>query len=156
VRAFWSVKYAGGGEGAVSRHFGERSLNPPLFHSNSISYESWHIQLKFDTHLRLLRLKLRSREVAEVARVQVKKKFDQKFWNLQFLRYTNIIHLKRKLRTINRHSDDFVMKKLKKNWFWDFRSQKIITFHRSWLNFWKTCQDSKKMTSLPSSWDVYG
>ena len=29
-----------------------------------------------------------------------KKKFDQKFLNMQFLSYTNVIHLKRKLRTI--------------------------------------------------------
>ena len=29
------------------------------------------------------------------------KKFHQKFWNLQFLSYTNIINLKRKLRTIS-------------------------------------------------------
>ena len=28
------------------------------------------------------------------------KKFDQKFWNLQILSYTNVIHLKRKLITI--------------------------------------------------------
>ena len=28
------------------------------------------------------------------------KKFNQKFWNLQFLSYKNVIHLKQKLRTI--------------------------------------------------------
>ena len=38
----------------------------------------------------------------------------------------------------------------------NFRSKKIINRHRSRLNFWKTCQDSKKMTLPPSSWDVYG
>ena len=48
----------------------------------------------------------------------------------------------------------FVMKKLKKIWFCDFRSQKILIFYRPWLNFWKTCEDSEKMTLLPSSWDV--
>ena len=49
---------------------------------------------------------------------------------------------------------DFVMKKLKKNWFCDFRSQKIQKFYRSQLNFWKTCQDSQKMTLLSFSWDL--
>ena len=81
---------------------GKRSLNPPQFHSrptNSVSYKSWGIQLKFDTLLRLLRLKLRPQEAAEVARFQAKK-IDQKFWNPQFLSYTNVIHLKRKLRKI--------------------------------------------------------
>ena len=39
-------------------------------------------------------------EVAEENQGPVEKKFDQKFWNLQFLSYTNVIHLKRKLRTI--------------------------------------------------------
>ena len=42
------------------------------------------------------------------------------------------------------------MKKLKKNRFCDFRSKKIIISARSPLNFWKTCQDSKKMTWIPS------
>ena len=62
--------------GVESTHFGKRSLTTPHFHSrpaNSISYESWHILLKFDTLLRLLRLKLRPREAAEVAKVQAKK-----------------------------------------------------------------------------------
>ena len=66
---------AAGGKDAA-RHLGERCLNPPYFNTratNSISYESWDIQLKFDTLLRLLRLKLQPREVAEVARVQEKK-----------------------------------------------------------------------------------
>ena len=49
-------------------------------------------------------------EVAEVEIVDLRgrrigqgrggEKFDQKLWNLQFLSYTNIIHLKRKQRTI--------------------------------------------------------
>ena len=59
-----------------SDNWGKRPLTSPHFHSrptNSISYESWHILLKFDTLLRLLRLKLRPREVAEVAKVQTKK-----------------------------------------------------------------------------------
>ena len=90
------------GGGVESTHFGKRPLTPPHFHSrptNSISYESWHILLKFDTLLRLQRFKLRPREVAEVARVQTKK-INQKFWNLPFLSYKIVIHLKRKLRII--------------------------------------------------------
>ena len=50
----------------------------------------------------------------------------------------------------------FVVKKLKKNRFRDFRSQKIRIFYQSRLSFWKTCQDSQKMTLVPSSWDVHG
>ena len=41
-------------------------------------------------------------------------------------------------------SGDFVIKNLKKNRFCDFLSQKIIISAQSRLNFWKTCQDSKK------------
>ena len=45
--------------------------------TNSISYESWHLQLKFDTHanslFRLLRLKLLSQEVPKVAKVKSRK-----------------------------------------------------------------------------------
>ena len=41
--------------------------------TNRVSYESWHIFLKFDTLLRLLRLNLRPLEVAKVAKVQTKK-----------------------------------------------------------------------------------
>ena len=47
------------------------------------------------------------------------------------------------------------MKKLKKKKF-NFRPQKIIIFYRSRTNFWKTCQDSKRITLPPSTWDVYG
>jgi hypothetical protein len=45
-----------------SIHFGKRSLISPNFHSrppNRILYESWHLQLKFYTLLRSVRLKLR-------------------------------------------------------------------------------------------------
>ena len=55
------------------------SLKPPNFHfslTNRISYKSLHLQLKFET---LLRLKFRPLEVAKVARVQAKKKC----WNFQ-------------------------------------------------------------------------
>ena len=51
---------------------------------------------------------------------------------------------------------NLVMKKLKKNLFCNFRSQNIIISARSQRNFWKTCQDSKKMTWLPCTWDLYG
>ena len=90
----------------------------------------------------------------------IEKKVWSKFWNLQFLSYTNIIHLKRKLRTIfiqiwNKIRGFCYEKVEKKSILW-FSIQKIIISARSRLNFWKTCQDSKKMTWLPCSWDVYG
>ena len=69
-------------------------------------------------------------------------------------------HLKRKLRTIViqiwNEQAEIVMKKFLKNWFFDFQSQKIMNRHQSRRNFWKTLQDSKKTTWLPSRWDVYG
>ena len=59
-------------------HFEKCSLTPPNFHPRpptSSSYESWYLQLKFDTLLRSMRLKLQPQEVTEVARVQAKKSF---------------------------------------------------------------------------------
>ena len=53
-------------------------------------------------------------------------------------------------------SETFVLKKMKKSRFRDFRSQKIKMSCRSRPNFWKTCQDSKKMTLPTNTWDVYG
>ena len=41
--------------------------------TNSNSYESWHLQLKFETLLRLLRLILWPQEVSEVTEVKMKK-----------------------------------------------------------------------------------
>ena len=41
---------------------------------NSISYEIWYLQLKFETLLRSLRSKFEPLEVAEVGKVQVRKK----------------------------------------------------------------------------------
>ena len=90
------------GGGGESSHFGKRSLKPLNFYfrlTNSVSYKSWHIQLKFDTLLRLLSLKLQPWEVAEVARVQAKKSLIKNF-EICILSYTNVIHLRRKLRTI--------------------------------------------------------
>ena len=75
------------------RHFNSRP-------TNSISYESWQSQIKLDTLLRLLKLKLQPREIAKVARVQVKKNHEDSeiynFWAPQTL----YVHLKRKLGTI--------------------------------------------------------
>ena len=63
-------------------------------------------------------------------------------------RYKIYLHLKRKLRTmviqVWNKITGFFMKKLKKFDFFDFRSQKIIISYQSRLNFWKTCEDSKK------------
>ena len=70
------------GKGVESTHFGKRTLTPPHFHSRptkGISYESWHILLKFDTLLMLLRLNLQPREVAKVARVKTKKQLIKNF-----------------------------------------------------------------------------
>ena len=41
--------------------------------TNSVSYESWHLQLKFETSLRSLRLILWPQEVSEVTEVKMKK-----------------------------------------------------------------------------------
>ena len=43
-----------------------------------------------------------------------------------------------------------LQKSRKKIRFCDFRSQKILILYRSWLNFWKTCQD----TWQTFSWSV--
>ena len=95
----------------------KRSLNPPNFHStptNSISYKNWHIQLKFDNLFRLMRLKLRSWEVNEVARVTLIKKFNQKSCNLQFLNLRIDFTLKKKEKIFTRFSS------IKKNWIANF------------------------------------
>jgi hypothetical protein len=41
--------------------------------TNIVSYESWHLQLKFETSLRSLRLIVWSQEVSEVTEVKMKK-----------------------------------------------------------------------------------
>ena len=43
--------------------------------TNIVSYESWHLQLKFETSLRLLRLIVWPQEVSEVTKVKMKKKY---------------------------------------------------------------------------------
>jgi hypothetical protein len=81
-------------------HFGERSLElPNLFlPTKSISYESWYLQLKFETLLRLLRSKFGPLKVAEVAKVKARK-------NVSFFLKSSIFELykciipKKNLRT---------------------------------------------------------
>ena len=46
--------------------------------TNSTSYESWHLQLKFETSLRSLRLILWPQEVSEVTEVKMKKNLRRK------------------------------------------------------------------------------
>ena len=41
--------------------------------TNIVSYESWHLQLKFETSLRSLRLIVWPQEVSEVTEVKMKK-----------------------------------------------------------------------------------
>ena len=143
-------------------HFGKRSLNPCHFHSrpiNSISCESWHIQLKFDALLRLLRLKLQLWEVVELAKVQTKKLIKNSdilnFWAKKTL-YTSKESWEQSSFKFEIKAEDSAVKNLKKNGFIDFWSQKILISARSWLDFWKTWKDSRKMTWLPFTWDVYG
>ena len=142
---------------------GETHCYSSKFHfraTNRVSYESWHIFLKFDTLLRLLRLNLRPLEVAEVAKVQTWKKcfkFSKifNFWATKML-YTSKESWEQSSLIFETKLQTFVWKKMKKSQFRVFRSQKIVIFWRSRLNFWKTCQDSKKMTLPTSSWDAYG
>ena len=90
--------------------------------TNSISYET------FETLLRPLRSKFGPLEVAEVTKVQAKKSSIKN----------------PKLFNFGATSETFVLKKLKKSRFRDFRLKKIVIFCWSQLNFWKTCQYSKK------------
>ena len=150
------------GGGADSIHFEKTNCNSSQFHfkaTNSISYESWSLLLKFDTLLRLLRLKLRPQEVAEVAKVQTEKKSIKNleignFGGTKML-YNSKESWEQSSFRFETKSETFILKKLEKSQFRDFRSQKIKMSCRSRLNFWKTCQDSKKMTKLPFTWDVY-
>ena len=128
--------------------------------TNIVSYESWHLQLKFETLLRLLRSKFRPLEVAEVAKVQTWKKCFEfskifYFWATKML-YTSKESWEQFSLIFETKLQTFVWKKMKKRQFRVFRAQKIVIFWRSRLNFWKTCQDSKKMTLPTSSWDAYG
>ena len=72
MRAFWSVKDVGVKVSlwqiTVSGH-----SNFDTDQTNIVSYESWHLQLKFETSLRLLRLIVWPQEVSEVTEVKMKK-----------------------------------------------------------------------------------
>ena len=68
--------------------------------TNSILYETWYLQLKFETLLRSLRSKFGPLEVVEVAKVQVRKKNVSHFLKSSIFEQKNVIYLKRKLRTI--------------------------------------------------------
>jgi hypothetical protein len=113
--------------GAESAHFGKRSLKPLNFYfrlTNSVSYKSLHVQLKFDTLLRLLRLKLRPQEVAKVARVQAKKSSIKKseicnFWATQML-YTSKESREQSSFRFEIKLEFFVYEKFEKNRFCDF------------------------------------
>ena len=70
MRAFWSVKEAGGGQNDPLR---DSSLWTGTDQTNIVLYESWHLQLKFETSLRSLRLIVWPQEVSEVTEVEMKK-----------------------------------------------------------------------------------
>ena len=114
-------------------------LNFHSSYTNSTSYESWHIQLIFETSVRSLRLIVWPQEVTEVTEVKMKKKNRRKLKNRQFLTHRNVIYLKRSLMKIAiqiwNEIVGFRMYKLKKNRFCDFRPQKIIIFYWSRPNF---------------------
>ena len=121
------------------------------FHSsstNSISYESWHLQLKFETSLRSLRVIVWPQEVSEVTEVKMIKILGEnpKITNfcLTEVLYTSKEASKKSSFIFEIKLEDFVIKKLKKNRFCDFRSQKILIFYRSWLNSEKPVQIVKK------------
>ena len=90
MRAFWSVKDAGGG--AKSAHWEILVSGHSNFgtdQKNIVSYESWHLQLKFETSLRSLRLIVWPQEVLEVTEVKMKKINSEiflgwKIWHIKF------------------------------------------------------------------------
>ena len=47
------------------------------YQTNSVSYESWYLELKFETSLRLLRLILWPQDVSEVTEVKMKKNWGE-------------------------------------------------------------------------------
>ena len=128
-----------------------RSPKWPRSRRKKIDQKSWNWQFLSYKNVTHLKRKLRTIviQIWNKIRVFCTEKIEKKSI-LQFWSYTNIIYLKRKLRTIViqiwKKIRGFCYKNLKKNRFCDFRSQKIIISARSRLNFWKTCQDSKKIT----------
>ena len=148
--------------GADSIHFGKRSLTPPNF----ILEQQTESHMKAEVYAEIW-------YPIEVAEVEIaasggrrsgqgpdeKKSFKNleigNFWGTKTL-YTSKESLEQSSFRFETKSETFVLKKLKKSRFRDFRSQKIKMSCQSRLNFWKTCQDSKKMTLPTNTWDVYG
>ncbi len=128
--------------------------------TNIILYKSWHPQLKFETSVSSMKVTVWPQEVSEVTEVKMKKILGEnpKITNfcLTEMLYTSKESLQKSTFIFVIKLEVFVTKKWKKNWFCDFRSQKILIFYQSRLNFWKTCQDSQKITLLPTSRHVYG
>ena len=119
----------------------------------STSYESWNLQLKFETSVRSLKPIVWPQQVSEVTKVKMKKILCENpkiiIFCLTEMYYTSKEASSKLSFIFEIKLEDFVIKKLNKNRFCDFRSQKIKKNYRSRLNFWKTCQDSKKITWLP-------
>ena len=105
MRAIWAVKEAGGDQ---SVPFSDNGLWWPQF---SFKLHKQYLIWKL-TYLAKIWYPIEMGPI-EIAEVEIaasggrrsgqgpgEKKFDQKFGNPQILSYTNIIHLKRKLRTI--------------------------------------------------------
>ena len=83
---------------------------------------------------------------------------DSGLWTLQFSSKLNKQYLIWKLKSSAKIWDVIEVtegQSLALGGFEIDRGQMLI-FYRSRLDFWKTCQDSEKMTLLPSSWDIYG
>ena len=73
MQVFWSVKYAGGGQSVPIQITVSGHSNFGNDQRNIVSYKSWHLQLKFETSLRSVRLIVWPQEVSEVTEVRMKK-----------------------------------------------------------------------------------
>ena len=73
MRAFWSVKKAGGSKMTLWEIVVSGGSNFDTDPTNSVSYESWQPQLKFETSLRSVRLIVWPQEVSKVTEVKMKK-----------------------------------------------------------------------------------
>ena len=84
--------------GIDSIHFGKSSLPPSIFilEQQTVS----HMKAKMWHPIKVAEVEIRASGGRRSGQGPGKNKFDQKFWYLQFLSYTNVIHLKRKLSTI--------------------------------------------------------
>ena len=98
--------------------------------------------------MRSLKLIVWPQEVSEVTEVKMKKIIGENPKIINFcltdMLYTSKESSQKLSFIFEIKLEDFVIKNLKKKRFCDFRSQKILTFYRSWLNFQKTCQDNEK------------